>query len=479
MRTHFPVIVIGAGVIGQAIARTLLHAGRDVALVAPADPSGSASPAAGAMVDAFGECERHHSALEQGLLALRLESQRRYPAWLDALQAESERRVLQHPGIFLIGNAGGDHDLARLALIRRLMREHAEPFEEWAPSEVPGLSPNVGMAAHSALLMPRALSVDIAELQQSLETALSRQPRLVRVVAQASDLRPTARGWRLALRHAEPLHADQVVLAAGAHSSTLLSQELKQAAGLPEVHYGRGASLIVEGGPALPHTLRTTNRALACGIHLVPRAAGRLYLGASNLFGTDLDRPTGPSVGELHSMLGTVCDQLNTSLRNLSVSRVQWGLRPVTPTGEPLIGACGLQGLHLATGMHRCGITMAPLVAEMVADGLLERRPAFANPFPIGQARDTTARRDVRLGMRSLLATALYPDGRLPYNRSEELEVFLSELFTLALQPEADEELRRELRQLCERIPLPEQGMIRVFHEVLQRRIPDKGPYAL
>jgi hypothetical protein len=89
---------------------------------------------------------------------------------------------------------------------------------------------------------------------------------------------------------------------------------------------------------------------------------------------------------------------------------------------------------------------------------------------------------DLALGVRSLLATALYPGGEMPYNRQRELEVFLATMLRMALKggddlDSADEALRLRLRSLQGGIGMSEQAVIRMFHEVLEEWLPAGRPY--
>ncbi len=480
MYTNYEIAIVGGGVIGLSVALGLAEKGVAVAIIDPAlSNDGGASQAAGAMIDAFGENELADSPIATSLLKMRLDSQRLYRGWLDNIEAISDRKIHNNEGIFIVANAGGDHDIEHFNQIRTLMTQHEEPFQDAEPKNVPGLVPNTAFQAHSAIYMPEAMSVDTGSLLLGLQSALSRFKNVKNVREKVDTIDKVGECWEITLSNQTVINADKVLLSAGAHTTTLLSEELRIEAGIPKVYYGRGISCITSGGPELPHTIRTPNRALACGIHLVPRSSGELYLGASNLFGMDLSLPKGPSVGELHSMLGTVCNQLNTNLRNVSVSKFLWGLRPVTADGAPLMGESKIPGLYVATAMHRVGVTLAPLVKNILCNEILGLSNDNINPFPIRHKMVTSPQHNVVLGIRSLLATVLYPDGYMPYNRSQELEVFITELFKMATNQGEFSDLRERILQLSNEIEMDEQAMIRIFHEVLNAKIPEKGPFAL
>lgn len=480
MMKNYEVAVLGAGVIGQGIALSLAEHGTSTAIIDPSlNTDGAASPAAGAMIDAFGENELRSSTSTQSLLQMRLKSQKAYRHWLKQIEQYSDQKIHKNDGMFIIANAGGDHDIEHFKQIRSLMEKYDEPYQDADPSEVPGLQPNIAFNAHSAIFMPGALSVDSASLLSGLSKALCTFNLITQIREKVIRLEKVGLNFEVTLSNQQVITAKNVVLAAGARSTELLSKELRIEAGLPQIYYGRGISCITSDGPNLPHAIRTPNRALSCGIHLVPRAGGQIYLGATNLFGMDLSLPKGPSVGELHSMLGMVCNQLNTTLRNVSVSDFFWGLRPLTADGLPILGATKITGLFVATAMHRVGINLAPEVKDILCNEILGLNSDVVNPFPLRNAAVDKTNRDIGLGMRSLLATVLYPDGHLPYNRNQELEVFLTELFNMAINGDNNSGLRRRMVQLYNHIEMDEQAMIRVFHEVLNDKIPEMGPFSL
>ncbi len=480
MKNNYDIAVIGAGAVGLGTALGLAETGADTVLIDPgADTPGGATLAAGAMIDAIGECVLNPSAIQQSLLQMRIAGQRAYPSWLDHIENHSGQKIHRNQGMFVVGNAGGDQDPQYFKTMRSLMKEHDIAYEDSDPSEVPGLVANVLFRPHDAIFMPEAMSVDSASLLDSLSKAYQAQQTAALVREEAIQLEQAGAAWKVSLKSGEIITANKIILAAGAKCTTFLSDDLRKAAGIPEIYFGRGIACVTDGGPELPYAIRTPNRALACGIHIVPRSAGQIYVGASNLFGMDLTIPKGPSIGELHSTLGTACNQLNTTLRNVSVASFHWGLRPVTADGAPLIGATKAEGLYMATAMHRTGINLAPVVKDILCNEVLSLENGTVNPFPLAATKTSRRDKDVALGIRSLIATSLYPDGHLPYNRSQELEVFMTELFNMAVNGNQDDDLHQRIVKLYGDIEMDEQAMIRVFHEILAERIPEKGPFSL
>ncbi|AGI26438.1 putative oxidoreductase [Pseudomonas sp. ATCC 13867] len=57
---------------------------------------------------------------------------------------------------------------------------------------------------------------------------------------------------------------------------------------------------------------------------------------------------------------------------------IEWaGMRPATPTGVPLVGACGPRGLWLNLGHGALGFTLASGSGQLIAEQIAGRRPAI------------------------------------------------------------------------------------------------------
>jgi D-amino-acid dehydrogenase len=54
------------------------------------------------------------------------------------------------------------------------------------------------------------------------------------------------------------------------------------------------------------------------------------------------------------------------------------GLRPMTPRGTPILGACPIKGLFLNTGHGHIGWTMSMGSARALADLIAGRRPEIS-----------------------------------------------------------------------------------------------------
>ena len=120
------------------------------------------------------------------------------------------------------------------------------------------------------------------------------------------------------------------------------------------------------------NVIRTVNRGGAqCGIHLVPRSDGTLYLGAGNYVA---------SPGESPHRIETIrylFDKVETDILGKEIAydltgTVIKGYRPRALDGFPLIGPVKKNDkIFVATATNRVGLTWAPEIAEQIVDWAL------------------------------------------------------------------------------------------------------------
>lgn len=476
MSKNFDVVIVGTGAIGLSAAYLLSKHDLSIAVVAPKNEDKAATAAAGAMIDAFGEIETLDGPHELAKLDYEVTAQRRYRSWLDEIEEDSGVNVFSQEGIVVVANQGGEHDIPKMKLMREKMAEYGEAFEEIDVNDVEGLFPNYLYRAHDAFLSKTGRCVDTSQLVSALTKALENSGNVKLVDAKVKGIDEGSKGWATTLQSRDVLNSSKVIVCAGAHTMNLIKDERLN---VPKLYFGRGSSITIVNGPQLPYTVRTPNRALSCGIHMVPQANERLYLGATNLFGVDYSNlPTGPTCGEIHSLLEAIHMELNTNLRNVSIEAIHSGLRPVTQFDEPLCGETNLEGLFVATGTHRTGVHMSPVMAETITNKVMGIVDDTINPFDPTKEHSSNAPLNLRLGVRSLIATALFPGGKLPYNRMDELETYITTILKLVVEPETLNGTGDQIRDILKDVPLSEQGVLQTYHHVLEEFLPEGGPYA-
>jgi glycine oxidase len=356
--------VVGGGVIGLSVAWRASQRGLRTVVLERAGIGAGASGVAAGMLAASSEA----AFGEQGLLALNLESARRWPAFAAELAERSgEDSGYRRCGTLL---AARDADAAA-ALERELaFRESLGlAIERLLPTRARELEPALAPGLRAAASAPDDHAVDPRRLLVALAAALRAAGGELREGAEVSELDTSGeRATGVTLAGGQRLGAGAVVIAAGAWAGGL--------AGVPDgarvpVRPVKGQLLRLRdhAGPGLlERVLRTED------FYLVPRGDGGYVLGAT-MEERGFDETV--TAGAVHDLLRDAVEVV-PGITELEVEEAVAGLRPGTPDNAPAIGPGALEGLHWATGHHRHGVLLAPLTADLVIDGL--DGGAVANP---------------------------------------------------------------------------------------------------
>jgi glycine oxidase len=357
--TGADVVVVGGGAIGLASAWRLACRGASVSLVDPEPGSGASGVAAG-MLAPVTEARMG----EEALLRLNLASWSRWPGFAAEVEAASGSSVGYRADGTLVAALDADDRAALddLAARHQAMGLDVTPLRG---REVRRLEPGLAPGVRAGFLAAAERSVDPPALVEALRRAATAAGvGLVAAAVERIEAAPTTgrvAGVVVADGAASRrIDAAAVVVAAGCRSAGI--------AGLPEaarppVRPVRGEVLTLRqppGPPLVTHTLRGLVHGFT--VYLVPRADGRLVVGATvQERGWDTRVTAGGAYELLRDALALV-----PGLDDAELVAARAGLRPGTPDDLPLIGRGAMEGLVVATGHYRNGILLTPITAEAV-----------------------------------------------------------------------------------------------------------------
>jgi len=362
-RTH-DFAIVGAGVIGCAIARELARRGAGSVVVVDAGlPGGEASGAAAGVLAVAS------SRAPRGVVfALRRASAALFPALVEELRAETGVDP-EYGGAGLIDLAFSAQDEAELALLVARRREQGFAVEWLDAAALCAAESGVHAAVRGGALWPGDVTVH--------------PPRLVEALLASAQ----RRGVELAL--GEPVHAiehaDGRVLALFAGARRIVPGELVVAAGVGSAAIGallrvkmpvrpdRGEMIALRPPAPLRHTLAWREG------YLVPRRDGELLIGSTSARNESEKVVAEESVRHLRQRAA----RMMPGLADAPELRRWAGLRPMSTLRRPIIGPLrNFANVTLATGHHRSGILLAPITARLVAELLLDNAPSIPlHPF--------------------------------------------------------------------------------------------------
>jgi glycine oxidase len=384
----FDAVFVGGGVIGLACAWRAAQAGARVVVLERAEPpAGATNVAAGMLAPVgeltFGERELLEMTLASGAL------------WAD-FAAEVEAASGESTGYDPCGALHVALDRDEAGELRRrhdLQRELGLAAEWLTPRRCRELEPGLVPTFAGGVLVEGEASVDPRRLALALATALRETggelrtgtevvdglwdgERLVGVSTAPAGANPSVlcnpvgdKGQRV------DVYGDAVVLCNGAWSgqTAWLPDEAR-----PPVRPVKGEIVELrarEGEPPPAERIVASER-----VYLVPRADGRLIVGATQ---EERGFDTVVTAGGVHELLREAYRVL-PDVAEMGFAGTIAGLRPGTPDKLPIVGRGAIEGLVLATGHFRNGILLAPLTADAIAATLAGKEPpppaAHADP---------------------------------------------------------------------------------------------------
>ncbi|WP_330340571.1 glycine oxidase ThiO [Streptomyces sp. NBC_00557] len=365
------VLVIGGGIIGLVTAWRAAQRGLATAVVDP-EPGGGAARVAAGMLAAV--TELHYG--EETLLALNLESARRYPRFAAEL-TELTGHDLGYRRCGTLAVALDADDRAHLRELHALQQRSGLDSQWLSGRECRRLEPMLAPGVRGGLRVDGDHQIDPRRLAAALVTACERTGvAFHRAWAERLDV-TGGRAAGVTTADGTVLRAGQVVLAAGSMSGRLAGVP---EALLPPVRPVKGQVLRLTVPRRYAPFLSRTVRAVVRGsqVYLVPRENGELVVGATS---EELGWDTAVTAGGVYELLRDA-HELVPGITELPLTETRAGLRPGSPDNAPLLGPSGLDGLLLATGHYRNGVLLTPVtgdvMARLLADGEL---PEEARPF--------------------------------------------------------------------------------------------------
>jgi glycine oxidase len=359
------VAVIGAGVIGAAIAYELVSRGASVTLLDCRGAGlGSTQAAAGMLVpylEGFG----------RPLLPLAAKSLDMYDEFVDRVSGDAGIPIGYRRTGSLQAAVRGEtiEELEHVAAVARAKGVKCELLDG---DEARKAEPQLTQAVTAALFMQSHGFVVPADLSGALSAAAIKHGVSVRVPARAHRIARHGARLQIHVDEHSPITAEYVVVAAGSWSGAI---EIEGVPPLP-VRPIRGQLLqLATAAPALNRIVWGSR------CYLVPSTSTSVLVGAT-VEDAGFDERT--TVGGVRDLLDSAAE-LVPALSDATFVGARAGLRPTTPDEMPIIGRSNkVPGLVYATGHYRNGVLLAPLTARAVAGLVLDNRedPLLAPAAP-------------------------------------------------------------------------------------------------
>jgi len=334
------VTIRGAGIFGLSVAWACVGRGARVRVI---DPGGVAAGASGGLMGALAPHTPERWNDKKALQFASLE--RAESLWVEVAEASG-----QDPGYARTGRIQpvGALDLAteRARNARDLWQGRYDwrvaPAEEFAP---------FAPLTTSGLVIHDTLSARVHPRRATRALAAALQARGVEIAPDGSE-------------HGAVIHAT------GHAGLKALSHEI-----------GAPVGAAIKGQAALlAYDARDCPQIFVDGLHVVPHGDGTTAIGSTTE--REFDAPGRPD-GGLDDILGRIV-RLVPVLKDVTVLERWAGLRPRARSRAPMLGAYpDRPGHFIANGGFKIGFGMAPVIAEMMADLVLDGRDTIPESFRV------------------------------------------------------------------------------------------------
>jgi glycine oxidase len=364
------IVVVGAGVVGCAIAYELASRGARVRVLDERGIGLGATQASAGMLAPY--TEGHIAALR----TLGVESLARYPRFVERARADAGLSIeYERTGSIHVAADAAEH--AQLCATAAALRAEGVAHTLLSPADAIAFEPHLRKDLAAALHIHDHGYVAPAALTRALAEAARRkgavfQTTAVTAIAGGSAPRlDTASGC---------VEADAIVVSAGSWSARFAGVGVQKATGAGEAatshpYTGSSASAVKPIRGQLVQ-LRLDARPAArvvwgSGCYLVPWRDGTVLAGAT-VEDVGFDE-TATASGVMHLLQEST--RLLPILREAVFEDVRVGLRPMTADELPAIGPSStMRQVFYATGHYRNGVLLAPLTAALTADLVLDGR---------------------------------------------------------------------------------------------------------
>ena len=361
------IIVIGAGIIGCAVAYELARRGASVQVIDDRQPGMGATQASAGMLAPFTEAKDRNTVF----LDLAVRSLDLYDEFVARVTQTSKMSVgYQRTGT--IDVASTDERMAALRDVATRLQSRGVPLTLLDAAAARVAEPHLGHSVAGALFIGAHGYVQASELTRALVAAAQHHGAQFVEGSRASGV--TKRGADLVVETGrESLTAGAVVVTAGSWAGQI---DVVGGARVP-VRPVRGQLLHLawQGAP-----LQRVTWGDHC--YMVPWDDGTLLLGATQ---EEVGFDERTTVDGVRQLMNAACELVPDAAK-ASLMSARVGLRPGTPDTMPIIGwSQAAPNLMYATGHFRNGVLLSPLTAQLVADAMLSNNidPALAAIGPL------------------------------------------------------------------------------------------------
>lgn len=362
----FQIVIIGNGIIGTLLAYNLKK-NKNVCLVGPSERPGSASAAAGAMINVFGEIDYDKSTDNyfKQKIKIGVKSQLLWKEFKKKIKNKNDIFCADNTIIFKSKNSTylEKKCYAAIAKYAKLYKVYSNNH-----SKLKQLKKNSKFKKIKTFLIKGEGAVNSKKLFNFLDNEILNKIKIFDTTA--TYIKKSKNFFTIKLNNNKNIRAKKIILCAGSFSKNILKGS---GLNILDLYYGVGSAFELKDPNKILHNkiptrtvLRSPNRGSTCGIHIVPRSENNYYLGAGSYIA---HKPNyNHRSGTLNYLLSCAEKEIFGNFTKVDCKPLI-GFRPFSFDGKPMIGPIS-KDVFVATGTKRDGLTLSPSIVEYIKNWL-------------------------------------------------------------------------------------------------------------
>ena len=399
-------IIIGNGIIALSIAFKILQQSLEkdeVVIIGPSQRDGSATNAAGAMLNSYAEFNPLTLKTKAGsaYFDISRKATKAWPKFIEDLfdwSKDGAQKNLPHKadifksgyfgmGTYILNNTSSDEfDDANFESIIYALNKFKEPYEFVNPKEIPNYLPSQKKRAIKSIFIPGEGWLNPNLIIEQLDKILKNHEKVSYIDSSVDSLEfKNDEIVSAKVLNGENISGDNYLIANGASAGELISKSNLEI-NIQKMFYGVGVSiqLDTQGNPH-SNCVRTPNRGGGCGVYSIPHYLGEgmskdhIMIGATNYISPEPKKY--PRISGVETLMSSAINEINNNFYAATLIKINVGWRPTTQDTFPLLGRSSVKNLVIATGTKRDGFHNSPIISENIAS--IMRGNAVDNDFSI------------------------------------------------------------------------------------------------
>lgn len=422
----YDIAIIGNGSIGLAIAKKFSQSSvknSKISIFGDSSRIGSASKAAGLMFAAYSEVDEHFSKnkLENKVFNLiNKKIAKRFEKEIILISKKTKIKLKSSKKTYIINNNSASNlDEVNFEAIVNSLKKNKEKFKSVNPLKIPGYKPEKNFRSQKSILINEN-SIDARKILKALDLILRKEKKCDVINNNVESLSATKNSYKIIDSKKNIFYAKKIIICAGPYSQKFFSQ-LKIKKKIPKLFYGTGNALILKSNKKhlFQSSIRTVNRGLGCGIHIVPIDDYRVYVGATNrLSHKEINQK---KFGPIKTLLLSAVKEINTDFENFEIEEILTGHRCYPEDGMPLIGSIGGKNIYIATGFKRIGFSQSFIIADILFDKIMYNKTVLKELSPTRKIIRQNKKKAIENTVNHILSAAYQHEMKLPSYEDENL----------------------------------------------------------